>query len=171
MIRVERVDLHFSEVRVRPISEDALKTIKGVQGRQWDEDERVWLIPSQAVHHVVRRFHALGESVVMNGEGYDPVRAVEAQNPFVPLLLALPERLQDRVFSALVGVFALDGGDEEGLLFAQLYDATSVVQQEAKVTARVQEKATRPKTRTKPAAVKHATAESKPVRRLVRRSV
>jgi hypothetical protein len=169
VIRIERVDVQFSEVRIRPFSEDALRAVKRIQGRQWDEDERVWLIPTEAIHHVVRRFHDLGESVVVNGQGFDPLRAVEETNPFVPLLLALPEHLQDRVFNALVTVFASVDSDD-GSLFAQLCDAIIVIERESKIATKAKEKAAQPKTRTMPAAAKHTRPEAKPVRRLVRRS-
>lgn len=164
MIRIERVDVHFSEVRVRPFSEDALRVIKRIQGRQWDEDERTWLIPSEAVHHVVRRLHDTGETVVVNGEGFDPLREPEAQNPFVPLLLALPEHLQDRVFNALVTVFASVDGDD-GVLFAQLCDAVIVIERESKIATNAKEKSAQTKL-----GRKQTRTESKPVRRLVRKA-
>jgi hypothetical protein len=175
VIRVQTLNLHFSEVRITPFSEEALRAVKKVPGREWDPSERVWLIPTKTVHGAVRRLHEAGETVVVDGVGYDPVRAVEESNVFIPLMAALPEHLTDRVFAALVEVFATtNGGDDEARLFAQLFDAVDLMQKEAKVTAKVEERTTRPKGKppAKPKPIvwhTRAQTEMKPVRRLVRR--
>jgi hypothetical protein len=152
-------------VQIQPYSETAVKVVKSIKPRQWDQVHLAWEIPSRAVDHLARKLYEAGQAVVVDGVPYDPLQAAPA-NPFMPLFAVLSERLRDKVFASLTTVFALDAGDEEGLLFAQLCDAVTAVQQEAEIATRVLQKIP-PKT--KPTRVKPATAEMKPVRRLVRK--
>jgi hypothetical protein len=160
VIRIETLDIRYSRVSFRPFSERALKTVKSVEGRQYDPEDRTWFIPTPQVSHVVRRLHAVGETVMVDGQGYDPLRAAAATNPFVPLLTALPEKLRDRVLNSLICILgpASEGGDAD--LFAQLCQAGLVIENEEKIAANLQAPA-------KPRATKRP--ETKPVRRLVRR--
>jgi hypothetical protein len=166
VITVDRVG-PVAVVQIQPFSDVALKIVKSVKPRSWDEVHLCWEVPSTAVNHLARRLHEAGQAVVVDGVAYDPLRAAEEKNPFVPLMAALPERLRDKVFAALVGVFSLDAGDEEAALFAWLCDAVSITDKEAKASAQALQKLL---PRPKPATVERTGAQTKPVRRLVRKA-
>jgi hypothetical protein len=157
-------------VVIQPFSETALKAVKSIKSRQWDEVRHCWEIPVVAVESLARQLYAQGEGVLI-GEPYEPFDPLTDARPNVllPLFQALPPHLRQRVFTDLgmaLGPGLYDSsGDPD--LFDQLHTAFKAVQAADKVAERVaQAKADRrqPKAQKKPQPVR-------PVRVLVRRQV
>jgi hypothetical protein len=149
-------------VRFQPFSESGLQEIKHIKGRQWLDEEKLWQVPVEAVDGLARKLHQAGEGVLIDGKAFDPIRAAQDTNPFIPLFVALPERLRSPVFGSLVSVLGPDlGGDAE--LFAQLCAAHGLVDAPRRARQADLRKARKGRITTRP-------VEERPIRRLVRRS-